>query len=119
MAERVRKAITPMSVTVEAVGTLPYRIVGNQRKTVKKVTFDNSYLENGEPLTWKELGLGFVEYADVNIVKGSESSTLRPTNAEYTPSTEKIHLIDSATGKEIESTKDMSKVVVTVEAYGW
>jgi hypothetical protein len=107
-----------MALTIANALPVPYRIVGNQKKVVKDVTFDNSYLESGEPLTATELGLNVIEYATCSVIKGSESSTLRPTNAEYTVSTGKIHLIDSATGKEVESTKDMSKVVVRVEAYG-
>lgn len=108
-----------MALTVTNALSVPYRIVGNQKKTVRDVTFDNSYLSEGEPLTPNELGLNVVEYATPTVIKGSESSTLRPTNAEYTVSSQKIHLIDSATGKEMESTKDMSKVVVRVEAFGW
>jgi hypothetical protein len=108
-----------MAVTVESVGNLPHRIVGNQRVTEKNVTLDNSYAEGGEPLTKAQLGLTEVTSADCFIVAGSESSTLRPTNAYYTASEEKIHLIDSATGKEIEGTKDLSKVKVLVRARGW
>jgi len=107
-----------MSLTVENALTVPYRIVGNEKKTVKRVTFDSSYPSEGEPLTAAELGLNVVEYTNCVLVKGSESATLRPTNAEYDKVAAKIRLIDSATGKEIESTKDMSKVVVQVEAYG-
>lgn len=108
-----------MAVTVESVGTLPHRIVGNQRVTERNVVLDNSYAEGGEPLTKAQLGLTEVTGADCFIVSGSESATLRPTNAYYTPDTEKIHLIDSATGKEMEGTKDMSKVKVLVRARGW
>jgi hypothetical protein len=109
-----------MSISVVNKLPVPYRRSGNQKKTVNDVTFDSSYLEGGEPLSAKELGLNLsVEYANCFVIHGSESATLRPTNAEYTPSTGLIHLIDSATGKEVESTKDMSKVVVRVEAFGW
>lgn len=105
-----------MSITVKNVLTVPYRVVGNQKKVVKDCTFDSSYLENGEPLTPAELGLNVIEYASANLIHGSEEATVRPTNAEYKE--EKLHLIDSATGKEVASTKNMEKVVVRVEAYG-
>jgi hypothetical protein len=84
--------------------------------SVTEVTFDSSYQAGGEPITPAELGLSVVHASTCNIIAGSESSTLRPTNAFYKE--EKLHLIDSATGKEIESTKDMSKVVVQVIAFG-
>lgn len=84
--------------------------------TITEVTFDNSYASGGELLTPAELGLATVHDSICTIVTGSESSTLRPTNAYYKE--EKLHLIDSATGKEIEATKDMSKVVVKVFAFG-
>lgn len=106
-----------MAVSVENLLPVPYRIVGNQKKVVKKITFDNSYESEGEPLSAETLGLRVIESSDCNLTHGSESATLRPTSAEWKEG--KIHLIDSATGKEVESTKDMSKVVVQIEAYGW
>lgn len=106
-----------MALTVAAVQTA--RPPGAERRVIKEVTFDSSYLENGEPLTAAELGLKKVTFADCNITNGSEEATVRPAIAYYTPSTEKLHLIDSATGKEVASTKDMSKVKVQVVAYGF
>src|ERR1700749_2275503 len=105
-----------MSVSVEreTPGGLPYRIVGNQRETSSVVTLDNAYAEGGEALTPSQLGVTVVHSARTELIAGSESATLRPTNASY--SEEKIHLIDSATGKEMEGTKDMSKVKVRVIA---
>jgi hypothetical protein len=106
-----------MSVAISTVQVT--RPAGSQRESVREVTFDNSYAEGGEILTFSDLGLRKVSYAKCWIIAGSESATLRPANAYYTPATEKIHLIDSATGKEMESTKDMSKVKVLVEAVGY
>jgi hypothetical protein len=94
------------------------RIPGAERVTVTTVTFDNSYLEGGEPLTAKELGLRTVNYAICTMTNGSEEATVRAGDPYYTPATSKIHLIDNATGKEVASTKDMSKVVVQVVAFG-
>ena len=84
--------------------------------TITEVTFDNSYAEGGEPFTPAQAGLLTIDHSWVNIKHGSESSTLRPTSCYYEG--EKLHLIDSATGKEIASTSDMSKVVVEVFAIG-
>lgn len=105
-----------MAVSVTNVKTT--RVPGAERTAVKTVTFDNSYAEGGESLTPGELGLTTVDYAVCTITHGSESAELRPASAFYTPSTEKIHLIDSATGKEVAGTKDMSKVTVQVVAFG-
>jgi hypothetical protein len=103
-----------MSLSVASVQgqTVP----GAEVRTVNKVTFDSSYASGGETLTPAQLGLSSVSFIHADIIAGSESSTLRPTNAYYSEG--KLHLIDSATGNEVESTKDMSKVVVQVTAYG-
>lgn len=106
-----------MAVSVTTLQTA--RPPGAERRTVTEITFDNSYLEGGEPLTAAQLSLKKVIFAACEIINGSEEATVRPTNCYYTPATEKIHLIDSATGKEVASTKDMSKVKVQVEAYGF
>lgn len=103
-----------MALTVTNVQ--PSRVPGSEVRTVNDVLFDSSYASGGEPLTPAELGLKSVTYATCEIIAGSESSTLRPTNAYYEG--EKLHLIDSATGKEVEATKDMSKVKVRVVASG-
>lgn len=105
-----------MSVAVANVQTP--RPPGDLFYSVKEVTLDSSYASEGEPLTAKELGLRRVVYAICEVLHGTESSTVRAVTAYYIPSTEKIHLIDSATGKEVEATKDLSKVVVQVIAFG-
>lgn len=105
-----------MALTVKNLGNP--RNVGYGFIALSEVTFDNSYQSEGEPLTAAQLNLQTVDFCNCDIVAGSESATLRPTNAYYTPSTGKIHLIDSATGKEIASTSDMSKVKVQVAAFG-
>ena len=93
-------------------------VPGAERFTVTTVTFDSSYQEGGEPLTPKELGLKRVTFAICVVTNGSEEATVRATDPFYTPSTEKIHLIDNATGKEVASTKNMEKVKVQVFAFG-
>lgn len=106
-----------MAVSVKNVSTP--KPPGAERRVVCEVTFDSSYQSEGEPLTAEQLGLKFVKWANCLIINGSEEATVRPTNAYYTPATGKIHLIDSATGKEVASTKNMEKVVVQVEAFGF
>lgn len=91
------------------------RKVANKKVRNIEILFDNSYAEGGEAVTPAEMGFRRVDASSWQIINGSESSTLRPTNCYYSGG--KLHLIDSATGKEIEGTKDMSKVKVrgTVE----
>jgi len=103
-----------MALTVKNLGNP--RNVGYGFIALSEVTFDNSYQENGEPVTAAQLNLQTVDFCNCDIVAGSESSVLRPTNAYYKEG--KLHLIDSATGKEVESAKDMSKVKVQVAAFG-
>lgn len=103
-----------MSLTV--TNTANPRNCGYGFIALSEVTFDSSYASGGEPLTPAELGLTSIDFCNCDIVNGSESSTLRPTNCFYKE--EKLHLIDSATGKEMESTKNMEKVKVQIAAFG-
>ena len=84
--------------------------------TVTEVTFDSSYAEGGESFTPAQAGLASIDHAFVTVVNGSEEATVRPTNCFYKE--EKLHLIDSATGKEVAGTKNMEKVKVQVFAFG-
>lgn len=92
------------------------RVPGSERRTITKVTFDNSYQENGEALTAAQLGLKKVDFAICSVIHGSEAEG-SPT-AWYEPSKGLIHLIGSKTGKEVASAVDCSKVVVEVVAFG-
>jgi len=110
-----------MALSAETVnsGGLPYRIVGSQRETITNVTFDNSYQAGGEPLTVAQLGLSVLDSPPiVNLLAGTESSTVRVSDVYYTTADEKLHAIDNATGKEVESAKDLSKVKVQIVARG-
>ena len=84
--------------------------------SITEVTFSNSYTTGGEAFTAATAGLGSIDHAFGIIIAGSESSTLRPTIIKY--SEEKLLLVDSATGKEMESGKDMSKVKAQIWAFG-
>lgn len=86
-------------------------------RTVTDVTLDSSYLEGGESLTAAQLGLQTVDRAECFMKNGSESEEWVGF-ATYTPADSKIHLFSVKTGKEVASTKDMSKVVVRVVAMG-
>ena len=106
-----------MPVTVAAVQTA--RPPGAERRTITTVTLDNSYAEGGEPLTAAQLGLTKVTFAECSVVNGSELEANPVDTAYYTPATSKIHVIDGKTSKEMAGTKDMSKVVIQVTAYGF
>lgn len=93
---------------------------GSDYYTITKVTFDASYQEGGEALPPKELGLRRVTFAICNILNGDEAaeSELFQGAVYYTPDTEKIHIINLKSGKELASTKKAEKVVVQVVAFG-
>lgn len=84
--------------------------------SVTEVTFDSSYLLEGEVFTPAMAGMQSIDHAWTQMLTGSEEATVRPTSCSY--SGEKLHLIDSATGKEVASTKNMEKVKVLVFAIG-
>lgn len=104
-----------MAVSVANVLTLPYRIVGNQKETVYDVTFDSSYLSEGETLTKASLGLSSIERATCTItaVKGS----VNVANASYDPAKELIHLYDETPG-EVASEANVEGDVVRVVSRG-
>lgn len=91
-------------------------VVGSERRTVKNVTFDSSYLSGGEPLTAAQLGLKHVDFAvcTVKAVGGTDNVA----SVYYDPSTALIHLFDE-TPAEFGSTNDASNIVVQVVAYGY
>lgn len=105
-----------MAVSTKIVDTA--RVPGSRRQTVSEVTLDSSYLENGEPLTPKELGLTSVAWAFCLILNGSESETVEVGWAKYNVSKELLEVFNYKSQKQIASTKDLSKLVVQVVAYG-
>lgn len=95
------------------------RVPGARRQVVAEVQFDSSYLEGGESLTAKELGLSRVEWAHCAILQGSESETVELGWAVYNTEKELLKLFNYKTQKEIGSTKNVEKVKVQVVAYGY
>lgn len=91
--------------------------VGSTFRSVTEAVFDNSYAEKGEAFTPGNAGLAAFDYApQCNIVNGSEAEA-NPVDTAYYGS-EKLHLIDGKTSKEMAKEKDMSKVKVIVTAFG-
>lgn len=105
-----------VSVTKVQGPTVPGAEVFN----INEVTFDSSYAENGEPLTQAELGHTKVNFAVCTLIAGDEAeeSELFQGAVYYTPSTEKIHIINLKTGKELASTKKAAKVKALVLSFG-
>lgn len=93
-------------------------VVGKERRTVSRVTFDNAYPTGGEVVSAEDLGLQRVTFAQAEVVHGTESAEKRVSNAEYDKANGKLKLLDNATGKELANGADASKVVVQVVAYG-
>jgi hypothetical protein len=102
---------------VATARTQKARVPGTERRTVTKVTFDNSYEANGEPLPAAKLGLQHVDFAICTVIHGSEAEGVG-TGASYEAATGKIHLLNSKTGKEVVAAVDCSHVVVEVVAFG-
>src|SRR5882672_7861941 len=105
-----------MSVSVEAMLSPPYRIVGNRKETVTNVTMDSSYQEKGEKLTPAQLGFtSFVDSAQslIKEVKG----TVNVANAHYERAKELLHLFDE-TPAEVASEANVEGIVVQVTAQG-
>lgn len=91
--------------------------VGSTFRSVTEAVFDNSYAEGGEAFTPANAGLLRFDHAPtVSVVNGSESET-NPVDSAYYGS-EKLHLTDGKTSKEMAKEKDMSKVKVIVTAHG-
>lgn len=82
-------------------------------------TGDSSYLAEGELLTLQECGFGkeaVFKYAVTNYVENlTEQAVYRPTTAKYDGA--KVHVFDDATGKELASTKDISKFKAQFEIH--
>lgn len=84
--------------------------------TVTEVTFDNNYAEGGEAFTPANAGLSSFTHTPIcTLVNGSESEKW-VTGAWY--ASEKLHLLDAKTGKELAKETDVSKVKVLVFAFG-
>jgi len=94
------------------------KVPGTRRRVSAEVTLDSSYLEGGESLTAKELGLSRVITAFCTLLQGSESETVEVGWATYNVEKELIKLFNYKTQKEIASTKDVGKVKVMVVAWG-
>lgn len=105
-----------MAVSTKVVDTA--RVPGSRRQTVSEVTLDSSYLEGGEPLTPKELGLTSVAWAFCNILNGTEAEASPILSCKYNVEKQLLEAISAKTQKAMESAKDLGKVVVQVVAYG-
>lgn len=105
-----------MAVSTKVVDTA--RVPGSRRQTVSEVTLDSSYLENGESLTPKELGLTSVAWAFCNILVGSEAEAVNVGWAKYNVSKELLEIYEGKSQKQMASAKNLEKVVVQVVAYG-
>jgi hypothetical protein len=94
----------------------PPAVPGSERVGYATFTFTNSYTNGGDAITAKQFGLRRIDVAECWVLKGTESAVLRVTSAWYEGG--KLHLLDSATGKEVVAASDVSKVTVLVKAIG-
>lgn len=108
-----------MAVSVSNVLSVPYRVVGNQKETVTDVTCSEEYVEEGESLTFANLGLSNVEYATTSLVSNATEAELYLVPGKYDTENEKLLLYNGKTGKELAAEEDVSSLVVRVVARGW
>lgn len=91
--------------------------IGSTFRSVTQAVFDNSYAEGGEAFTPANAGLAAFDHApQCQVINGSEAEA-NPVDTSYHGS-EKLHLIDGKTSKEMAATKNMEKVKVIVTAFG-
>lgn len=89
---------------------------GAEKRVVVEVQFDSSYLSEGESFKPSDVGLTRFSFAPTaTLTNGSESE-------EYVGgcyyASEKLHLLNVKTGKEVASEKNMEKVKALVVCYG-
>jgi hypothetical protein len=106
-----------MSLTVTKEPGRP-DVIGALRATRTEVTLDSSYTEGGEPLTAAQLGLRLVDRATCTVKHGSEVEATAVGSVVYDQSAGKLIVNDYKTQKPMVKEKDLSKVVVIVDAWG-
>lgn len=105
-----------MALAFARKGYLPYRIVGDQKRTVTDVTFDSGYVTNGEAVTAADLGLNVIDTATCNDVTAT-GAAVNVANATFDLANSKILLFDE-TPAEVANAADVATTVVRVEAWG-
>jgi hypothetical protein len=91
------------------------KVVGDEMRSRATVTLDSSYPTGGEPLTPRELGLRYVNFAlcTVSAVGGS----VNVAQVHYDKANEKLKLFDE-TPAEVANAADVSGIKVQVIAFG-
>lgn len=109
-----------MAATFANVLSLPYHIVGNQKKTVTDVTMDSAYLTGGEVATAANLGLSHIDHAEAQVTVAA-NATDALGNAQFVRSsgiTGLVKLYDPDVPADVTSADDLTGCVVRVTAYG-
>ena len=111
-----------MTVTVENVLSVPYRVVGNQKETVFDITFDSKYSPGGEIFPGSSIGLkNVIERGTCTIQK--IGGTVNVANASFRSEVVggvlfgAVELFDE-TPAEVASEADVSSIVVRLVARG-
>ena len=87
----------------------------NKKITIADVTFDASYLADGEALTAAELQLASI---DVLIADVKQGATLLDTEVFWDYANAKLIAVVGSTGVEVANAVDLSAVVASVFAVG-
>jgi len=91
------------------------KAVGDEMRSRATVTMDSSYPTGGEPLTARELGLRYVNYALCTI--SAVGGTVNVVQAHYDKENSKLKLFDE-TPAEVANAADVSNIKVQVIAFG-
>lgn len=109
-----------MAATFANVLSVPYHIVGSQKKTVTDATMDSSYLSGGEVATAANLGLNYIDHAEAQVTVAA-NATDAIGNAQFVRSsglTGLIKLYDPDVPADMTSADDLTGCVVRITAYG-
>jgi hypothetical protein len=85
-------------------------VYGDKRVITADVTFDNSYVTGGEPVTPSALGLGSILHCN----GGSKAGNL----IQYDPANVKLLAYVSSTGVQVANAVDLSAVTIRLQFTG-
>ncbi len=112
-----------MALTATAVGTLPFYIDGNEKRTITDVTFDADYLTGGEVATPQMLRLSGIKHVEAQITVASNGDdALGHAQAILGTSNglqQVLVKLWDKTPAEITSDDDVSACVVRLTAVGY
>ncbi len=106
-----------MAASVAAISGIKREAYGQQFHVHRRVTFDNSYVTGGEPITAAQFGLRNIKLARAWMRDGFASGFAHVDALAQTDGSLLLRL-RAAAGTQVASEADAATVVVDVEAIG-